>query len=150
MLCSFPSLSPGTSSYMHTTTIQPQHNHAKSLSVTMSSYHLDGLCVDIVGIIASDHGCCCDDHPFYGEVVALDIVVHFWHEMIHVAGGTDGGPGREEPAVVVYWVTDGINACCIGFLPWHMNHHAARYDGILGQISATFSGTHPNYAVRKK
>jgi hypothetical protein len=70
--------------------------------------------------------------------------------MIHIAGGTDGGPGREEPAKVVYWVTDGINACCIGFLPWHMIHHAARYDGVLGQITATFSGTHPNYAVRKK
>jgi hypothetical protein len=70
--------------------------------------------------------------------------------MIHVAGGTDGGPGREEPAVVVYWVTDGIDACCISFLPWHMIHHAARYDGVLGQITATFSGTHPNYAVRKK
>jgi hypothetical protein len=59
--------------------------------------------------------------------------------------------GREEPAVVVYWVTDGINACHIGFLPWHMiHHHAARYDGVLGQITATFSDTHPNYAVREK
>jgi hypothetical protein len=70
--------------------------------------------------------------------------------MIHIAGGTGGGPGREEPAVVVYRVTDGIDACCIGFLSWHMNHHAARYDGVLGKIIATFSGTHPNYAVRKK
>ncbi len=77
-------------------------------------------------------------------------MVRFWLEMIHVAGGTDGGPGREEPAVVMYWVTDGIDACCIGFLSWHMNHHAARYDGVLGQLTATFSGTHPNYAVRKK
>jgi hypothetical protein len=116
----------------------------------MSSNHPDGLYVDIVCIIASDHSRNCNDHPFYGEVVALDIVVHFWHEMIHVAGGTDGGPGREEPAVVVYWVTEGINACCIGFLPWHMIHHADCYDGVLGQITATFSGTHPNYAICEK
>jgi hypothetical protein len=150
MLFSFPSLSPGTSSYTHTSTTQPQHNHAKSPSVTMSSYHPNSLCVDIVGIIASDCGHCCDDHPFCGEVVALDNVVHFWCEMIHVAGGTDGGLGREEPALVVYWVTDGIGTCCIGFLPWHMNHQAAHHDDVLGQISATFSGTHLNYAVHEK
>ena len=41
----------------------------------MSSYHPDGLAVDIVGIIASDH-------PFCGEIVNLDIVVRFCCEMI--------------------------------------------------------------------
>jgi hypothetical protein len=51
---------------------------------------------------------------------------------------------------VVYWVTDRIDACHISILPWHMNHHAARYDGVLGQITATFSGTHPNYAICEK
>ncbi len=116
----------------------------------MSSYHPDGLTVDIVGIIASDCGRNCDDHPFCGEIVKLDVVVHFCREMIHVAGGPDGGPGREEPAVVVYWVTNKIDACRIGFLPRHMNHHAARYNGILGQITATFSAGHHNHAVREK
>ena len=33
--------------------------------------------------------------------LCLDVVVCFCREMIHVAGGTDGGPGREEPAIVV-------------------------------------------------
>jgi hypothetical protein len=116
----------------------------------MSFYHPDGLCVDIVCTIASDCGRSCNDHPFCSEGVALDIVVSFWPEMIHVTGATDGGPGRDEPAVVVYWVTDGINACCISFLPWHMIHHAAHYDGVLGKITATFSGTHLNYAICKK
>jgi hypothetical protein len=82
--------------------------------------------------------------------VNLDVVAHFHREMIHIAGGTDGGPGREEPAIVGYWVTDGIDACRIGFLPWHMNHHAACYDGILGQITDTFSASHHNHAVREK
>ena len=57
----------------------------------MSSYHPDGLTVDVVGINASDRGRNCDDHPFCGEIVALDVVVRFRREMIHVAGGTDGG-----------------------------------------------------------
>jgi hypothetical protein len=105
----------------------------------MTSYHPDGHTVDIVGIIASDRGRNCHDHPFCGEIVKLDVVVRFRREMINVAGGTNGGPGREEPAIVVYWVTDGIDACRIGFLPRHMNHHAARYDGVLGQITGMFS-----------
>ncbi len=70
--------------------------------------------------------------------------------MIYVAGGTDGGPGREKPAIVVYWVTNGIDACRIGFLPWYMNHHAVRYDGVLGQITETFSAGHHNHTVREK
>ncbi len=90
----------------------------------MLSYHADDLTVDIVGLIASDRGCNCKDHPFCGEIVALEVVICFHCEMICVAGGTDGGPGREEPAIVVYWVTNGIDACCIGFFSQHMNHHA--------------------------
>ncbi len=117
----------------------------------MSSYHPSGLTVDIVGIIVSDHGCNCKDHFFCGEIVALNVAVCFCCEMIHIVGGTDGGPEREEQAFVVYWVTVGIYAChCIGFVPWHKNHHAAHYDGILGQITATISGGHLNYAVREK
>jgi hypothetical protein len=103
----------------------------------MSSYHPDGLTVDIVGIIASDCGHNCKDHPFCGEIVVLAIVVYFCREMIHVVDSAHGGPRREEPAIVVYWVTNGINACHIGFIPWHITHHAAHYDGVLGQIPAT-------------
>ena len=64
----------------------------------MLSYHPDGLTVDIVGIIASNIGRNCEDHPFCGEIVKLAIAVCFFLEMIHGtgAGGTNGGPGREE------------------------------------------------------
>jgi hypothetical protein len=68
----------------------------------MLSYHPNGLTVDIVDIIASDCGRSCEDHPFCGEIVALDIVVHFCCEMIHNAGGVDGRLGREELAIVMY------------------------------------------------
>ena len=80
----------------------------------------------------------------------MDVVVCFCHEMIHVAGGPDGGLGREELAIVVYWVNDGIDACCIGFLPQLINHHAACYDGFLGRITDTFSADRLNHTVREK
>jgi hypothetical protein len=70
--------------------------------------------------------------------------------MIHVAGGADGGLGREKPAIVVYWVTSGIDAYHIGFLPWHMNHHAVQCDDILDQITGAFSGSQLNYAIREE
>ena len=50
----------------------------------------------------------------------------------------------------MYWVTNGIDACRIGFLPRHMNHHAVRYDGVLGQITETFSAGHHIHAVQEK
>ncbi len=55
----------------------------------MSSYHPDNLTIDIVGIIASNCGRNCDDHPFCGEIVKLDVVIRFRREMIHIAGGPD-------------------------------------------------------------
>ena len=63
----------------------------------MSSYHPDVLSstVDIVGIIASNRGRNWDEHPVCGEIVQLVVVVRFCHEMIHIAGGTDCGPGWE-------------------------------------------------------
>ncbi len=128
------------------TSFTQQHKHKS----TMSSYHPDGLTVDIVGIIASDRERNCDKYPFCGEIVQLGVVVCFRREMILVGGGTNGGPGREEPTIIVYWATDGIDACRIRFLPWHMNHHASCYDGVLGQITDTFSAGHHNHAIHEK
>ena len=57
----------------------------------------------------------------------------------------DQGGRNREHAIIVHWVTNRINACHIGFLPWHMNHHAACYNGVRGQITG-----HPNHAIRDK
>jgi len=36
-------------------------------------------------------------------------------------------------------VTDGIDRCRVGFLKRHMVKHAARYDGLLAQVTRVFS-----------
>ena len=59
------------------TSFTQQHKHKS----TMSSYHPVSLTVDVVGIIAPDRGRNCDEHPFCGEIVALDVVVRFRREM---------------------------------------------------------------------
>ena len=42
--------------------------------------------------------------------------------------------GQEETALAVYWVTDGIDRCRVGFLPRHLLKHQAAYNGKLAQI----------------
>lgn len=40
----------------------------------------------------------------------------------------------EETAIGVYWVTDGIDRCLVGFLPRHCVRHKERFEGRIGQI----------------
>ena len=51
----------------------------------------------------------------------------------------DGTDGHEETAIGCFWVTDGIDHCCIGFLKCHMLKHAWRFDGALVQVTKVFS-----------
>ena len=44
--------------------------------------------------------------------------------------------GKEETAIAVYWITDGMERCRVGFLQRHMVKHAARYDGALAQVTS--------------
>ena len=37
--------------------------------------------------------------------------------------------GKEETVLAVYWVTDGVNCCRVGFLPRHMVKYKEAYDG---------------------
>ena len=47
--------------------------------------------------------------------------------------------GKEEKAIVVVWVSGGIDRCCIGFLPCHMVKHTALYNGALVQVTRGFN-----------
>ena len=51
-----------------------------------------------------------------GQVLELDSVVHIWHVQIKVFG-------NEQTALAVYWVTDGVDQCRVGFLPKHLLKH---------------------------
>ncbi len=47
--------------------------------------------------------------------------------------------GREETMIAAIWVTDGMDRCRVGFLPPHMVKHAARYYGLLVQVTHVLS-----------
>ena len=64
----------------------------------------------------------------------------------------DGGPGQEVTTVAVYWVTDRVDHCHVGFLPHHVAKYAGKYNDMLTQVTETFSpeGGGNKAAVREK
>ena len=72
-----------------------------------------------------------------GEVLKDDAVVCFRRVQVIVNG-------KEETAIAVYWVTEGIDRCRVGFLPRHLTMRAARYDGVLAQITGVYPSATTN------
>jgi hypothetical protein len=88
----------------------------------------EGVLVDIVGIKAHNRGRSCEEHTCCGSILELDTVVRFRSVQIV------NDDGKEETALAVYWVTDAIDRCRVGFLPRHLIKHKDAYDGRTAQI----------------
>jgi hypothetical protein len=95
-------------------------------------FHLIGVVVKIVGMEVSDRGRSCEKHSKWGEVMAKDVVMRLLKVQIQVEGW-------EETAIAAYWVTDGVDCCCVGFLQFHMVRQAACYDGALAQVTCVLT-----------
>ena len=94
--------------------------------------HPSGVVVEIVGMERGDQGRSCEEHDVNcGEVLAEDVVVRLRKVQILVEG-------KEETAIAAVWINNGIDRCRVGFLPRHMLKHAARYDGVVAQVTRIF------------
>ncbi len=82
-------------------------------STMAEAIHPPGIVVEIVGIEKDDCGCSCEEHDVCGEVVEEDTLLRLRREKILV-------DGKEETIIACYWLTDGVNRCCVGFLKHHM------------------------------
>ena len=90
--------------------------------------------VEFVGSQMSCLGRSCEEHEMCGdEVLKEDVVVRLRTVQLVV-------DGKEEKAIEVVWVTEGMDRCRVGFLPRHMVRHAARYNGVLAQVTRVFNG----------
>ncbi len=90
--------------------------------------------VEIVGWQMSCRGHLCEEHEMCGdEVLKEDVVVRLRTVQLMV-------DGKEEKAIEVVWVTEGMDRCRVGFLPRHMVRHAARYNRVLAQVTRVFNG----------
>ena len=45
---------------------------------------------------------------------------------------------KEETALALYWLTDGVDRCWVGFVPPHLTKHMRKYDNVLAQITDVF------------
>ena len=69
------------------------------------------------------------------QCLAEDIVIRIRKEQILVPDFFAGkGKMKEWMALTINWVSEGINCCCVGFLPNVFVHQANRWDGMLCQV----------------
>ena len=73
------------------------------------SHHHWGQTVKIFGIESPTNGRCCEEHTICGAVLREDCVVRFRKVEVIVNE-------KEESAIAAFWVSDGVDWCCIGFL----------------------------------
>ena len=108
--------------------------------------HPSGVTVDIVGILADNHGRSCEKHKVCGCVAAPDVVVRFR------AVELEKNPGQEGTVVgiAVYHVTGGVDGCRIGFLRHHLTRYKDEYDGRLAQIVEVFDENSESPSDRAK
>ena len=52
---------------------------------------------------------------------------------------------QEEVAIAVYWVSDRINQCHVGFLPRHFIKHQDQFDGQLAQVVRMYADSNNRY-----
>ncbi len=99
--------------------------------------HPCGIVVDIIGINRGDCGRRCKEHPkACGEVVLReDVVVCIQNDQILVDDFEAGkGKMKEETALTINRVSDGIDCCRVGFLPRAYVPHGKMWDGVLCQV----------------
>ena len=90
--------------------------------------------IEIVSTTQSSQGCSCEAHHICGDVVAVDIVVHFCKVQVIIEG-------EERTAVTVLWLNDGIKRCHVDLIHSHLNKDANAHDEALAQVFEVYSNS---------
>jgi hypothetical protein len=92
---------------------------AASAHAPAPSKHPSGIILEVVGTAGTDRRHSCKEHASCGcEVLQDKVDVRLQREQILVPDNITGeGKMKEEVAITVNWVLDGVDCCCIGFLP---------------------------------
>ena len=111
-------------------------------STTMAN-HPTGIMVEIIGTECNTQGRSCEEHNFCGSLLAEDVVVRFRKVQVIINQ-------KEESAIAVYIVSDGIDGCHVGFLQCHLVKHWKLYDGLLAQVTEIYSNSSTSPTSRRK
>ena len=96
------------------------------------SSHLLGEIVEIVGINSNTNGHSCEEHHTCGCVLEEDTLVVLQKCQVYING-------HEQCVVGVYWVSDGIDRCLVGYLHRHQVKHLNKLEGALCQATEVYS-----------
>ena len=96
------------------------------------SYHPLGDTVEIVGVNSPTNGQSCEEHRICGEVVIEDAVLCLRKVQVQINQ-------QEQSATAAFWVSDGIDRCCIGYPPKAYVKNWKQYDGALVQVIEVYS-----------
>ena len=107
------------------------------------SSHPTGEIVEIVGINSSTNGCSCEEHHTCGCVLEEDTLVRLRKHQVYING-------HEQSAVGVYWVSDGVDRCLVGFLHCHQVKHLNKLEGALCQVTEVYSDNSDSPTKRHK
>ena len=97
------------------------------------SHHPWGQTVKTFGIELPTNGHCCEEHTICGAVLTEDSVVGFRKVQVIINE-------KEESAIVVFWVSDGVDQCCVGSLLQHHVKNWMKLKAVLAQITEVYTG----------
>ena len=96
------------------------------------SFHPLGEIVEIVGINSNTNGRSCEEHHKCGCVLEEDCLVRLQKHQVYING-------HEQSVVGVYWVSDGVDRCLVGYLHRHQVKHLNKLEGALCQVTEVYS-----------
>ena len=95
-------------------------------------FHPLGEIVKIVGINFNTNGRSCEEHHTCGCVLEEDSLIRLRKHQVYING-------HEQSVVGVYWVSDGMDRCLVGYLHRHQVKHLNKLEGALCQVSEVYS-----------
>ncbi len=115
------------------------------------SRHPSGIILDVVGTAGTDRGRSCKEHACCSDVLDNDVLVKLQHEQILVPDAiAGGGKMKEETAITINGVSNGIDCCRVGFLPRAFVVQGSVWDGVLCQVVEVFGKDDPSKLCRAK
>ena len=107
------------------------------------SFHPLGEIVEIVGINSNTNGRSCEEHHTCGCVLEEDCLVRLRKRQVYING-------HEQSLVGVYWVSDGVDRCLVGYLHRHQVKHLNKLEGALCQVTEVYSDNSDSPMKRHK
>ncbi len=124
---------------------------AASACAPAPSRHPSGIILDVVGTTGTNCGCSYKEHACCSNVLENNVLIELRRKQFHICAAiVGGGKMKEETAITVNWVSDGIDRCHVGFLPHAFVVQGSLCDGVLCQVVEVFRKDDPSKLCRAK